>query len=63
MKILVNKKMKNLIHTIASLCMLIWLIGFFNYDLSGQFHFFFFIALAAAITRLAMEKQFNRKHK
>jgi hypothetical protein len=49
--------MKNLIHMIALICFIIWLTGFFKYDLSGQFHFFLLMASVATSTRFLMEKR------
>jgi hypothetical protein len=49
--------MKNLIHTIASCCFLIWLVGFFAYDQNGLFHIFIICAVIAAVTRYLMHKK------
>jgi len=48
--------MKNSVHTIASVSFLIWLIGFFGYQLNGTFHIFLLVALAAAIGRFLLQE-------
>ena len=55
--------LKNIIHSVASICFLIWLVGFFRYGMNGHFHFFIIIAVAAALGRFFMEKQVYKKNK
>lgn len=48
--------MKDLIHTISFVSLLIWLVGYFKCDLNGGVHVFLIIALITAIVRFFMEK-------
>lgn len=53
--------MKNLVHTIASVCLLVWLIGVFSFDQRGAFHLFLGVAIVAAASRFYMEKRIVKK--
>jgi hypothetical protein len=47
---------KNLVHTVASVSIVIWLIGVLVYDMSATFHYFLLTAVIAGIARGFMEK-------
>jgi hypothetical protein len=49
--------MKDLIHTISFVSLLIWLVGYFKCELDGGVHVFLVIALITAIVRFFMEKE------
>ncbi len=54
--------MKNFFHTIASLSFVIWMIGFFAYEVNGSFHYLLLVAVVAAvIRRWAFKKLQQRK--
>lgn len=49
--------MKNLLHTLASFCFVIWLVGLLAYDITPVFHFILLAGLAAAIVSIKMQKK------
>jgi hypothetical protein len=44
--------MKNVIHTIASFSFVIWVIGYFGYDVPNAFHLLLLVAIVAASLRI-----------
>lgn len=47
---------KNLVHTVASLSIVVWMTGYLVYNTGGSFHYFLLTAIVAAIARVFMEK-------
>jgi Family of unknown function (DUF5670) len=47
-----NQVMRNLFHTIASFSFVIWVVGYFAYDVSNCFHYLLIVAIVAAVIRL-----------
>jgi hypothetical protein len=54
--------MKGLFHSIASLCFVIWLVGFALYDVNNKFHYWLLVAGVAAVVRILLSKiDYSRK--
>ena len=49
--------MKNVVHTIASFSVVIWLTGYLAYDMGGWFHYFLLAAVVSGAARIFMEKK------
>jgi hypothetical protein len=48
--------MKNLVHSVALICFIIWATGYLGYGQGGRFHLFLAVAIATAFVRMLMEK-------
>jgi hypothetical protein len=55
--------MKSFSHTVASLCGVIWVVGFFGYDLGGYFTLFLLTSILATAWRLMLERSSKRSPK
>ncbi|HEY0653295.1 MAG TPA: hypothetical protein VGD65_09210 [Chryseosolibacter sp.] len=49
--------MKNILHTVSSVCLVIWLIGFVGYEVVPQFHLLLLAGVIAAIISVRMPKK------
>jgi hypothetical protein len=55
--------LKDIIHTIASVSLVVWLVGYFGYGMTGLFHMFLLTAVIAALVRYLIEPRLKRKAK